>query len=116
MPTVIVMEDDDVVRGLIVQVLQMDGYEVQAFPDAGPALESADFSRADLVITDLAMPTSGEEAIRRLRKRGIQVPILVVSGHIDEDKAGYLKQLGAQEVVRKPFKLLEFLEAVRSLI
>ncbi len=116
MATVVVMEDDTTVRGLIVRVLEMEGYRVRAFEDAGPALEMVDFSRVDLVITDLQMPTSGEEAIRAIREQGIEIPILVMSGNVDGEREKELRRLGAQEVVRKPFMLLDLLDVVQRLI
>ena len=117
MATVVVMEDDTTVRGLIVRVLEMEGYRVRAFEDAGPALERVDFSRVDLVITDLQMPTPGEEAIRAIRGQGVEVPVLVMSGsNIDQKREKELKCLGAHEVVRKPFMLLELLDVVQRLI
>ena len=116
MATIVVMDDDEVILRLVCRVLEMGGHHVDAFPDAGPALEDVDFEKVDLVITDLSMPTSGEILIQTLRERGIQTPVIVLTGHITEDKAQYLKLLGAREILRKPFDLKEFLEMVRSLV
>ena len=99
MATVLVMDDDNVIRNLLHRILTMGGHSVITFPDAAPALDSVDFSSVDLVITDLSMPTSGEIFIRTLRKKGFQTPVVVLTGHITEDKAQYLKTLGAKEVV-----------------
>ena len=43
MATIVVMDDDDFVRGVLVRVLKMHGYTVLAFPDARPALDTVDF-------------------------------------------------------------------------
>ena len=116
MATIIVMEDDPIVRDLVVRVLEMKGFTVHAFEDARPALETVDFEHVDLIITDLQMPTSGEDAIQTIRRRGIRTPVLVMSGHIDEPEVGEIKALGVQEVIRKPFKLLDLLETVQKWI
>ena len=92
--------------------LEMEGHKVQAFEDAKPALESVDFGAVDLVVTDLKMPTRGEEAIRIIRERGCQVPILVMSGEVDEARVCELEALGVTEIVRKPFELRSFLALV----
>ncbi len=94
----------------------MEGHRVHGFSDAGPALDAMDFDGVDLVITDLSMPTPGEEAVRILRGRNIRTPVLVMTGYVTEDKARYLKSIGVQKVIMKPFRLAEFLEVVRTLV
>ena len=113
MASIVVMEDDGVIRGLVVRILEMEGHEVQAFADAKPALETVDFETVDVVVTDLNMPTSGVEAIRSIRDRGCQVPIVVMTGRMDEAKARELEALWVTEIVRKPFDLGEFLGVVK---
>lgn len=109
MATVLVMDDDDIVRNLIVRVVGLKNHRAVAFPDAGPALETVDFDQIDLIITDLSMPTNGEETIRILRQRGVHVPIIVVSGQMQETKADYLRSIGVQATLSKPFQLQELL-------
>ena len=116
MATVVVMEDDGLLRDLAVVVLEMEGYSVKAFEDAGPALDEVDFDRVDLIITDLQMPTPGEEAIRAIRRGGDKPPIIVMSGNIDEDKAVELRNLGVQGIIEKPFEISGFLNLVEKWI
>ena len=114
MATVLVMEDDDIIRGLIVRVLRMIGHTPLAYPDAGPALSSVEFDEVDLIVTDLSMPTHGEEAIRTIRKRGITVPITVVSGQLHSGKAEYLLDIGAQATLEKPFNLRKLIKVIQD--
>ncbi len=116
MATIVVMDDDDVVRGVLVRVLKMHGYTVLAFPDARPALDTVDFGEVDLVITDLSMPMPGDVAVEELRGRGIKVPVIVVSGHIPDHTAQHLVFVGVQKILNKPFNLLELLDIVQSLV
>jgi DNA-binding response OmpR family regulator len=116
MAKVVVIEDEKSVCDVVVQVLEYAGHRVEAFEDARPALETVDFFQTDLVVTDLEMPTSGEELIQTLRSRGVQTPILVMSGHMDEDRKRHLESLGAQETIDKPFGILHFLARVKALI
>ena len=116
MATVVVMDDDPVVLNVIERTLNMDGHEVLAFPDAQPVLDEVDFQNIDLIVTDLSMPTPGEVVIRTLRHRGITVPILVLSGYLDDQKKDYLLGLGAQGVMFKPFSLKALLAQVRDLL
>jgi CheY-like chemotaxis protein len=115
MATVVVMEDDEGVRGVVVQALELQSHRVIAFPDAAPALEKVDFNKVDLVVTDLEMPTDGEYLIRILRERGIEVPIIAMSGHIHKDDIADIARLislGAQAVLLKPFTILSFIETI----
>ena len=108
MATVVVLDDDDFVRRFVCRLLQMFGHHVLPFPDAKPALNEVDFSEVDLVITDLQMPTSGEVLIKTIRERGFDVPIVVMSGHVDPEKVDYYIGLGAQSILLKPFTIENF--------
>lgn len=116
MAKIVVVEDEKSICDVVVQMLKYAGHTVQAFEDARPALDSVDFSQTDLVVTDLEMPTSGEELIQTLRDRGIQIPVLVMSGHLDEERRRHLASLGVQETIDKPFGFPHFLATVRALI
>lgn len=116
MATILVMDDDPFVRDVIARMLKMEGHRVLIFPDARPALEEVNFDETDLIITDLTMATPGETAIRALRHRGVDVPILVLSGYIDSQKAEYLFALGAQRVMAKPFLLKALMAQVQELL
>ena len=116
MAKIVVIEDEKSVCEVVVLLLEHAGHRVEAFEDARPALERADFRQTDLVVTDLEMPTSGEELIQTLRRRGVQTPILVMSGHMDDDKKRRLESLGAQETIDKPFGIPHFLDRVKALI
>lgn len=108
MATVVVLEDDDFVRAFVRRLLQISGHRVLDFSDAAPALAEVDFDHVDLVITDMQMPTSGEVAIRTIRERGFDVPIVVMSGHINPEDSDYYIGLGAQSLLLKPFTLESF--------
>jgi CheY-like chemotaxis protein len=108
MATVVVMDDDDFVRKFVCRLLQISGHQVLAFPDAAPALNEVDFNHVDLVITDLQMPTPGVVAIKTIRERGFDVPIVVISGHIQPSEADEYIALGAQSLLTKPFAIANF--------
>ena len=116
MATVMVLDDEELVRAMVMKLLQHGGHQVLAFPDAAPALATDRFEDIDVIVTDLEMPTTGEEFIQRVRGRGIQTPIIAMSGNLSEEKSHYLKSIGAQATVRKPFTLPAFLQLVQSCI
>ena len=116
MATVLIIEDEAIVRQAIADVLEHTGYEVVSFSDAEPALEDVDFETVDLIITDLAMPTRGEEAIYTLRSSGVEVPIIILSGMVRDRDDIPLHSIGADRVLAKPFDIKVLLDTVRELL
>lgn len=116
MAHIVVIDDDPFVRQVIVRIMELEGHFVSPFDDAKPALDEVDFDIVDLVITDLTMPTPGEVAIRTIRQRGYEVPILVATGFVYEDKAQYLLKLGAQCIITKPFLMKTLIDSVNALV
>ena len=114
MATIVLIEDEAVLRQVVAHVLESDGHEVASYPDAQPALESIDFQEVDLVLTDLAMPTRGEKAIEAIRGSGHDVPIVVLSGVIREGEEESLIQIGANSVLLKPVNLSQLLTVIRE--
>ncbi len=116
MAKIVLLEDNDTVRNLIVWVLQREGHEVSAFPDAAPALEDAGLADNDLAIVDLMMPTSGDAFIQHIRGMGLQTPVIVLSGELREGDEARLKAIGAQQVMKKPFLPTALLGVVKHLL
>ena len=79
------------------------------FSDAAPVLEGACYEDADLIITDMDMPTSGVELIRQVREQGCEVPIVVVSGRSYVEVMALLDGLKVEAVLDKPFQRAELL-------
>jgi CheY-like chemotaxis protein len=112
---VLIMEDDALFRQALTRLLAASGYQPTSYADAAPALAEVDFDKVDVIITDLRMQTSGEEAIQRLRTRGVDVPVLVLSGYLQPGDAERLVAGGVQQVLAKPFDAQRILAAVEDL-
>jgi PAS domain S-box-containing protein len=117
--TILLVEDDRAVRRTAARALRRAGYRVVEAGDAAAALEaSADPALAlDLLVVDVGLPrvkgTRVAEAIRRSRP---QLPILLVSGHVEEDAdRGEVAEAGAR-FLPKPFTPSALLERVRTLL
>ena len=115
MAMVLVIDDMDSIRKVIAERLKREGHKVLGFPDAAPALETVDFATLDLVITDLVMPTRGEEVIQAFRSQGLATPIIVLSGVLKPEDRERLTSMGASTVLAKPFKLMGLLGAMEQL-
>lgn len=109
-----VVDDDEPIRRLVARILEKEGYEIVVFPDPAPALEDADLDAIQLILTDLNMPTAGEQFIQEVRKRNADTPIVVMSGHLTAEKWRLLEELGVQASLQKPFELPALLQTVRD--
>ena len=116
MAIILVVDDDETIRKVFIRLLDGKGHTVLSFEDARPALDEVDFSTVSLVVSDLQMPMPGDEFVKELKQRGIDVPVIILSGALDQDNIDILNSLGVQRIMPKPFRLVELLEAVEELI
>jgi two-component system cell cycle sensor histidine kinase/response regulator CckA len=113
--TVLVTEDEEAVRDLIVNVLQRRGYRVLSCAAPEEALEIGRERRdeLDLLVTDVIMPRmTGPQLTERLREEGVDLPVLYVSGYAPEK----LGPLSEKELVQKPFLPDVLAETVRRVL
>ena len=113
MATVLVVDDEPVVRTLMTQVLQQEGFSVFTAACAAQALAVFATHRReiDLLISDIVMPgMDGPALAARLQKECPGLPVLLMSGHCD---AGQLEH--GFEFLPKPFSMSELLRRVHNL-
>jgi two-component system KDP operon response regulator KdpE len=104
---VLVVEDDDEARAVLVRELGSRGYRIQEAPDGTSALERWEGSRPDVVLLDLGLPDiDGLEVIRRIRREAM-TPIVILSGRYEEREKVEALERGADDFVTKPFGLDE---------
>jgi DNA-binding response OmpR family regulator len=101
--TVLVVEDDEDLRSLLVLALRDAGYRAAEAEDGASALEAYHATRADLVVLDIGLgPMDGLEVCRRLRAFG-NVPIIFLTSRADEVDQLVGMAAGADDYVTKPF-------------
>ena len=111
---VLVIDDEPPIRKLLRMGLGTQGYQVIDAPNGKAALERL-ADKPDLIILDLGLPDMpGLELLRRLRERGITVPIIVLSSRGDEAGKVQALDLGADDYVTKPFGMNELLARMRA--
>ena len=113
--TAIVVDDDEDVRATVASVLEADGWVVHQYPDAAPVLDAPELTDADLVVCDLSMPTPGDALLDAFRVRGIEVPIVMMSGDFSGREAELVSK-GARALLRKPFRLADLLSLAWDLV
>lgn len=117
MVTVLVVDDDPPIRRMLERTFTADGYRVQAAADGGEALAAVERSVPDLLVLDVAMPgVDGLAVCRRLRSRGLAVPILLLTARdaVPDRVAGL--DAGADDYLVKPFAAEELLARARALL
>jgi CheY-like chemotaxis protein len=115
---VLVGDDNEQMRRLIVELLEAEGYEVSEAADTGQVLERVSHSRPDLLIIDVQMPGGGGvEALRAIRAdpANAGLPVLLLSGSVDLH-VDLAAEVGADAQLPKPFRIEEFRDAVGSLL
>jgi len=114
---ILVVEDDRALREGVAMNLRMQGYEVITAADGDAGMNLVFSAGADLVVLDVMMPGwSGLDILEELRKRGMDVPVLILSArNKTPDKVSGLK-LGADDYLSKPFDLPELLARVEAML
>lgn len=104
-PSLLLVEDEDGLRGLVAAFLRAAGYVVVEAADGPAAVDRfGDSGPFDLAIVDLNLPGfSGVEVCRRLRAARPDQPILICSAAVLPDFEGALRQLGVEHILTKPF-------------
>ncbi len=114
-PSILIVEDDEDMRQILIQLLEFQGWPAHAVSDGAQALDALQKHRPSLILLDLAMPRmNGVEfrtAQRRLTDRRLaKVPVVVVSAV--HDAPDYKETLEAADVLMKPFDADRLLHAV----
>jgi DNA-binding response OmpR family regulator len=116
MKTILVVEDEMKIAGLVRDYLRHAGFEVIVTSDGESALASARGSKPDLIVLDLGLPgRDGLDVTRELR-RSSNVPIVMLTARGDEADRIVGLELGADDYVVKPFSPKELVARVRAVL
>ena len=111
----LVVDDDRAVRTALERALSLEGYDVTTAADGAQAIARA--ADADVMVLDLTMPNvGGLEVCRRLRQRGDDLPILVLTARQQTADRVVGLDAGADDYLVKPFALEELLARLRVLV
>ncbi len=115
MSTILVVEDDPIIRQTVEYALKRAGFAAHSIGDGAAALEAADKLNPDLVLLDLMLPgMDGYQIAEALRSGGKEMAIIMVTAlDTDRDKVRGL-DAGADDYITKPFSTEELLARVRA--
>lgn len=119
MAKILVVDDEAPMRKLLKEVLSQDSHEVREAEDGAQACAMFRSEPADLVITDLRMPAlNGIDLILQLRRDYPASRIIAISGGGDGrvDYLAVARQIGASQVISKPFQIAALRSAVGAVL
>ena len=104
--SILIVDDDTILSGLLQLTLELEGYTVQTAPDGAAALEMIAANSFDLIILDIVMPRmDGIKFLRVINDRGVKKPpIIVISSKADNELTDQYRALGVVGIARKPIE------------
>ncbi|MCG3211981.1 MAG: Alkaline phosphatase synthesis transcriptional regulatory protein PhoP [Anaerolineae bacterium] len=114
--SILIVEDDDVLRQTLAYNLEKEGYTVYTAADGAVALEQGRAHEPDLIVLDIMLPVLDGLSVCRILRREIDALIIMLSARANEvDKIVGL-DAGADDYLTKPFSLGELLARVRAVL
>jgi CheY-like chemotaxis protein/anti-sigma regulatory factor (Ser/Thr protein kinase) len=110
---VLVVDDEEMVRSIVTQLLTLNDHEVDRASSGSEALTMFEESHYDIVFTDFGMPEmTGAELARHLRDRAPNLPVILLTGYTDTEEA-----VGdVDDILSKPFKLEELESTIQEYV
>jgi DNA-binding NtrC family response regulator len=116
MSTILIVDDDDAIRGMLYDLLS-EKYQCNTAGMAEEALQYIEVEQYDAILTDIAMPgLTGVELLQRVQESHNGTPVILISGKGSEQDPKALIDLGAFAYITKPFNLEDIEEVVERAI
>ena len=111
----VVVDDDESVRESLPDLLREFGFAARAFSSAEEFLSSGCLDETSCLILDVAMPgMNGPELQLELKRRGLDIPIIFITGRRDDTVRARAIQQGAAGFLLKPFSDSDLLAAIKT--
>ena len=115
MTRILIIDDEKAIRSALTNILEDEGYEVSTAENGEVGLAMLLKESFDLALCDIKMPKlDGMQLLEALQKEGKKVPVIMISGHGNEEVAYQATQLGAFDFINKPPDLNRLLLTVRN--
>lgn len=114
---ILVVDDEPSIVKLVQFNLEKEGFQVDSAFDGQSALEKAERQPPDLMVLDLMLPKMGGlDVCRKLRKKNVHIPILILTAKSDEFDKVLGLELGADDYMTKPFSTRELVARVKAIL
>lgn len=117
--TLLIVDDEETIRVMLEEVFTTNGYRVLTANSAGAALDilSESPDGVDLVLTDIGLPDmNGKSLITKVRALLPEVPVIAMTGYIDEGLVDTIYAIGADAVERKPYDIHKLSQEIARLL
>jgi DNA-binding response OmpR family regulator len=115
--TILIAEDEERVNNLICARLKQEGFQVIQTFDGKAALHELLQGKADLALLNMMMPhIDGGQILRRIRKAGMELPVIIFSVRSRESDLRRCLLLGAKDYMVKPFELDDMITRITKFI
>lgn len=115
--TILVVDDEELIRSLIVTFLAKVGHSCLTAVDGSDALGKVKENKVDAVVTDIKMPNmDGIILTGEISRHYPELPVMVMTAFDEEYSAGTAISAGAREFIKKPFSLDEFAIRLHKMI
>jgi two-component system nitrogen regulation response regulator NtrX len=113
--TILIIDDEPSIRDSLGGALQDEGYRVLQAPNARQGIEVMIKETPDLVLLDIWMPElDGMGALSEMKSKGLEIPVIIMSGHGNIETAVKATKLGAFDFMEKPVELDRLLVLIRN--
>ena len=113
MPSVLIVDDEDGFRSVLVRRLQARGIQAFGVDRGEEALEFLQTRNIDVVLLDIKMPgISGVDVLRQMREQGCKAEVIVLSGHVFLDTAVEIMNFGVNDYLLKPCDTEELMDRI----
>jgi DNA-binding response OmpR family regulator len=110
---ILIAEDEESVRNLVIRVLEMHGHEVKAVVDGSAALEALTLDAYDLLLTDIVMPlVDGIALALKVSRDYPGLRILMMTGYAEQKRRAHNLDLLVHDILMKPFTIEELILTV----
>jgi two-component system, OmpR family, aerobic respiration control protein ArcA len=117
--TILVVEDDDIVRKSLQRIFSADGYNVVAVQNAAELTDVLSESSIDLILLDVGLPwVNGFELAEMIKNHPEMksIPLVFLSGHSDQEMIRKGFSVGAHDYITKPFEIETVKKTVKTLL
>ena len=114
---ILILDDDPVILKLLDQHLRSCNFEPLTTIQWTEAMDLITHDPPDVVLLDIYMPTvQGDSFLNSIREQGLNLPVIIISAFLNEQKMETLQKLGVEEVVAKPFRLHDLVATIQKVL
>jgi two-component system response regulator (stage 0 sporulation protein F) len=114
---ILIVDDQPGIRLLLMDVFTNEGYEVILAQNGKEALEKISKHKFDLIMLDYRLPIlNGHEVLQQMINEKITIPVIMMSGLIENIKEDFKQEDMMIEIVAKPFNIKDICELVKSML